>query len=54
MNPQTLRLSMVALGATCFVAAGLLPTMAAYLVPAGVGLLAWAKSAPGDAPKGAP
>lgn len=57
MSPDWLRLLMVMGGAACVVAATLLPSTKEILMPAGVGLIAWAAPAPGhgkapDAPAG--
>jgi hypothetical protein len=47
MNPNFLRLLMVFVGLLCFVAIHFVPEQRELLLAAGVGLLGWAKAAPG-------
>jgi hypothetical protein len=46
-NPVLLRVLMVTAAVACFAAAHFLPAQAPVLIPAGAGLLGWAKAAPG-------
>jgi len=46
-NPVLLRVLMVAAAIACFAASHFFPAQSPLLVPAGVGLLGWAKAAPG-------
>jgi hypothetical protein len=46
-NPVLLRVLMVVAAIACFAASHFFPAQSPLLVPAGVGLLGWAKAAPG-------
>ena len=51
-NPTYQRIAGTLAAIACFIAAAKLPQVSIYLMPAGVGLLAWMHGTkPGDAPK---